>query len=97
MARLFNPGKYLFSPDAYEATERTAKNLDYFLARHLIGDWGVVCDETKAANEAALMNGSRIISEYLLSSGKTLRLVTEPADNKGHRDCTVAILLEDGD
>jgi hypothetical protein len=34
------------------------------LARHMRGDWGDVCAEDKAANNAALRNGDRILSVY---------------------------------
>ena len=34
------------------------------LERHLRGDWGIVCAEDAAANEQALIEGSRIFSVY---------------------------------
>lgn len=33
-------------------------------SRHAFGDWGTVCAEDKAANDAALSNGTRLLSSY---------------------------------
>lgn len=36
------------------------------LARHHCGDWGDLCDDDKAANDAALTGGARILSAYTI-------------------------------
>lgn len=55
------------------------------LTRHVIGDWGHVCVEDKAANDEAIRIGNRILSAYPLDPGKpgkgwgenTLWIITE--------------------
>lgn len=55
------------------------------LARHLSGDWGVICDEDKASNDEALEHGSRILSAYPIDPSRpsigfgenTLWIITE--------------------
>lgn len=44
--------------------------------RHVNGDWGVVDDDDKAANEAAIANGSRILSAYILDGGEKVYVIT---------------------
>jgi hypothetical protein len=34
------------------------------LERHQRGDWGTVCDDDKAANDAALKDGDHLLSAY---------------------------------
>ena len=46
------------------------------LARHQMGDWGDLCAEDRAANDRALVEGSRIFSAYQIGSGK-LWVITE--------------------
>ena len=40
------------------------------LALHARGDWGLVCTEDAAANEAAVKLGGRILSSYALDPSK---------------------------
>ena len=39
------------------------------LPRHVTGDWGDLDDEDRQANDAALINGSRILSAYTTRKG----------------------------
>lgn len=48
-----------------------------FFRRHARGDWGDVCDHDHALNEAALQDGSRLMSVYTLTSGNKLWIITE--------------------
>ena len=47
------------------------------VARHMRGDWGVVCDEDKALNDEALVTGERLHSVYDLPDGKRVWVITE--------------------
>jgi hypothetical protein len=47
------------------------------LARHVQGDWGDVCDEDKASNDAALEAGERLLSAYTTKGGVKLWIITE--------------------
>lgn len=50
--------------------------LERCLRRHAAEDWGDVPAEDAAANEAALVTGSRLLSAYELKQG-TLWIITE--------------------
>lgn len=60
------------------------------MRRHASGDWGDLCKEDVAANEAALRCGSRLLSSYVDSSGEKFWIITE-AD----RSVTTVLLPED--
>ena len=47
------------------------------LRRHIMGDWGDLCPEDKAANDQALETGGRLFSAYHLKSGVKVWLITE--------------------
>lgn len=74
---IFEIGKVVSTPGALEALERAGQSPWDFLAKHLQADWGMVDDEDKEANDAAIYNGSRILSAYLLKSGEKLWVITE--------------------
>lgn len=94
---LFKPGRVLATPGALEALERSGLSLWALLARHLAGDWGVVDDEDKRANEEALKDGSRQLSSYVLDDAEktTIWLITEAADDHGQRAATTALLAQE--
>jgi len=60
------------------------------LMRHGTGDWGDLCDEDKAANDLAVLDGSRILSAYKDRQGAGFWIITE-AD----RSVTTILLPED--
>jgi hypothetical protein len=60
------------------------------LKRHVNGDWGEVCDEDQAANEEALVTGTRLLSAYTSQSGTKFWIITE-AD----RSATTILLPEE--
>ena len=39
------------------------------VARHQSGDWGACCPDDAALNDAALLDGSRIFSVYIIPTG----------------------------
>ncbi len=47
------------------------------LQRHLTGDWGDLCTEDRAANEQALLHGSRLFSVYHSTKGVKFYVITE--------------------
>lgn len=55
------------------------------LARHQSGDWGCVCPEDRAINDAALVHGDRILSAYPIDPDKPC---------KGWGDNTLWIITE---
>lgn len=48
-----------------------------FVARHVRGDWGEVCEDDKQANEDALRDGDRLLSAYRTTRGVNLWIITE--------------------
>ncbi len=68
---LFQLGQTLITPGAIEAMEQTDDKPAAYLSRPVTGDWGNVCEEDKAANDADLSNGGRLLSAYILSDEMT--------------------------
>lgn len=50
----FRLGQILATPGALEAIETAGQNPADFIMRHAAGDWGDVCAEDKAQNDASL-------------------------------------------
>jgi hypothetical protein len=60
-----------------EWVEREGIDITDFLRRHHSGDWGDLCDDDKAANENALEQSGRILSQYLLTESRIIYIITE--------------------
>jgi hypothetical protein len=60
------------------------------IARHHAGDWGDVCPDDQAANEAALEHGDRLFSIYHSRTGVKFYVITEH-----DRSITTVLLPED--
>ena len=60
------------------------------LRRHAAGDWGDVTPDDRAANDAALKSGERLLSVYRSATGTTFWVLTE-AD----RSATTVLLPDD--
>ena len=59
------------------------------LYRHSVGDWGDLDDEDKASNDAAVKDGGRLLSAYMVDD-RTIWIITE-AD----RSVTTMLFPED--
>ena len=85
---LFPLGQLVATPGAIEAMEpfenpSTGSGhsiVQRLVDRHVTGDWGDMVDEDKAANDRALLDGSRVFSAYLLPDGETKIWVITEAD-----------------
>ena len=73
----FSLGQIVATPGALEAIEKSQQSPSDFLARHLEGDWGDLCDEDKEANDQALIDGSRIFSSYQICKEEKIWVITE--------------------
>ena len=75
--------------------EESGQTPDFFLEQHVSGNWGIVGEEDWALNDAALKDGSRLLSAYLTLKGKKLWVITEATDDEGQRAATTILLPEE--
>jgi len=61
--------------------------------RHLSGDWGDLDQEDRSLNDAAVIDGSRILSAYTTRKGERLWIITEASDD--HRLATTIHLASE--
>lgn len=80
---LFPLGQIVATPGVLDVCDQT--HLNRCLLRHMHGDWGNVCDEDKALNNEALIQGDRVLSAYAIDP-------TKPA--KGYGDNCLWIITE---
>jgi len=88
----FTLGQIVATPEAIVSIEDSGQSPAEFLDRHIVGDWGIVDDEDKAANDDSLIDGSRILSAYNTTKGVKLWIITEAADDDGNREATTILL-----
>ncbi|MBF7687698.1 hypothetical protein [Acinetobacter rathckeae] len=87
--RLFALGEIVATANVLTYANQHGLDLLKLLNRHQHGDWGDLCDEDKASNEAALTQPLRILSSYL-EHGEKVWIITE-AD----RSMTTILLAQD--
>jgi hypothetical protein len=61
---LFPTGDVYMTPGASRLFITTEYRPEDFLARHITGDWGDLCEEDTQANDQAVIEGTRIFSSY---------------------------------
>jgi hypothetical protein len=86
----FPLGQLVATPGALQAMQESGQSPDFFLQRHVTGDWGEVGAEDGRLNDEALKDGSRLLSVYRTLKGVRLYVITE-----SDRSVTT-ILLPDG-
>ena len=91
----FSLGRVFATPGAMEAIAESRETPADFLARHVQRDWGSVSDGDARLNDDALENGSRILSAYETQQGVRLWIITEAADEAGHRAATTILLPQE--
>ena len=91
----FDLGQILATPGALEALQESGQTPTFFLAKHSRGDWGEVCDEDKRLNDQSLIDGSRLLSAYRTLKNERLWIITEAADDQGHRLCSTILRPEE--
>jgi hypothetical protein len=87
---LFPLGQVVATPGALTALEKAGQQPQEFLARHLQGDWGDLCEEDRQENALSIECGFRLLSRYTTSAGEALYVITE-AD----RSVTTLLLPEE--
>lgn len=91
----FPLGQLLATPGACDAITAAGQSPGEFLSRHAGCDWGELCDDDKALNEEALIDGSRLMSAYRTHVDVRIWIITEAADEIGFRICTTILLPEE--
>ena len=91
----FRLGQVVATPGALEALATAGQSANEFLTRHVQGDWGIVSQEDREANDASLLDGSRILSAYRLNDGTKIWILTEAVGDDDQRAATSILLPED--
>ena len=90
----FSLGQIVATPAALEAINKAGQTPDFFLDKHVQGDWGEICGEDKLLNDLAVVSGDRILSAYKTLLGVRIWIITEAADDAGKRAATTILLPE---
>jgi len=88
-------GQIVATPGALVALAVAGTSPSTLLRRHASGDWGDLDAHDHAANDAALRDGARLLSAYIVAEGVKVWLITEAADENGHRAATTLLLPEE--
>jgi hypothetical protein len=92
----FSLGQTLATPGALDALHESNQTPQFYLARHVRGDWGEdLCEEDRQLNDQALVDGSRLLSAYRTLKGVKIWIITEAKDDDGHRAATTCLLPEE--
>lgn len=92
----FQLGQIVATSGALEALQRNHTTGLEYLKRHASGDWGIVSDDDKQANDEAILAGDRILSAYLLADETKIWIITDAAvDDEGNRLVTTFLLPDE--
>ena len=91
----FELGRVVATPSALKVLDDARQSPAEFLDRHVRGDWGDLSDEDCESNEAALFDGSRILSAYVTRGALKIWIITEAVGSPGTRASTTILLPED--
>lgn len=91
----FNLGQIVATLGALEALNESGQTPQFFLCKHVRGHWGEVCPDDARLNDQALIDGSRLLSAYRTLKNTRIWLLTEAADDHGHRLATTLLLPEE--
>lgn len=89
---LFGLGRVAATPAALALLEKHGVASVTLLNRHQSGDWGDLTKHDRVANDAALVNGSRLLSAYLVK-GERIWCITEAVGEDGATRSNSCLLL----
>ena len=87
----FTLGHIVATPAALDALNEINYPPLALINRHRRGDWGDLDDEDVQRNNEALMDGSRLLSAYVIQNIK-FWVFTEAQDDNGDRSSTTLLL-----
>lgn len=74
---LFEPGRIVATPAALVAIESALGSVGNYLILHLAGQWSQMSRADHETNLAAIQNGARILSRFVLYSKEVIYIITE--------------------
>ena len=89
---LFLLGRVVATPAALALLEKHGVSSATLLNRHQRGDWGDFTRHDRVANDVALVNGSRLLSAYVIK-GERIWVITEAVGEDGTTRASTCILL----
>lgn len=92
---LFSLGRVLCTPGAIKALEEAGQSPWELISAHAQGQWAELTQDDKELNDAALVDGSRILSCYQTRLGIRLYVITEATDDIGHRAATTICRVDE--
>ncbi len=91
-AAKFCLGQVVATPAALTALLQSGQSPQFFLERHLRGDWGELHEEDWKLNDQALAEGGRLLSTYRTLRGEKIWIITEASDAEGRQNVTTLLL-----
>ena len=91
---LFQLGRVVATPAVLRQLEANAIFPAALLSYHQYGEWGNLDDEDCKANDRAILDGSRILSCYLVE-GEKIYVITEAKDDAGLRAATTLLFASE--
>ena len=73
----FALGRIVATPAALDAIQNSGQTPDFFLDKHVQGDWGSLCQDDRQANDEALGTGTRLLSAYKTLKAGWIWIITE--------------------
>jgi hypothetical protein len=90
----FSLGQIVATPAALSALAESGQTPEFFIEKHAACDFGIVSEEDRQLNLAALKDGSRILSAFKTLRGRKIWVLTEAEDDNGHRAATTILTPE---
>ena len=89
---LFRLGRVVATPAALALLEKHGVSSATLLNRHQRGDWGDLTRHDRVAKDAALVNGSRLLSAFVVK-GERVWIITEAVGEDGVTRSSSCLLL----
>jgi len=91
---LFQLGRVVATPAVLRHLEASRIFPAALLSYHQHGEWGNLDEEDRQANDRAILDGSRVLSCYVVE-GVKIYVITEAKDDAGLRAATTLLLASE--